>query len=100
MIHYRSDRSNEPIPHDECSTLRLDGPLKHMLGRSVVHLTKAEAKSLSAWIGVVVNRPDLPEVPGPDYLDGDATSPDALRVRAIEKGTAARSRPPRPGPGK
>jgi hypothetical protein len=89
MIHYRSDRSNQAIPHEECSTFRLDGCVKHMLGRNVVHLTKAESAAFCRWIGVEVHRPELETIPGPsdDPLDLDAIEDDlaALVVKPARK---------------
>ena len=117
MIHHKRDRSLAPIPPDEVSTLRLNGPIRSMLGRNRIDLTKAEAASLCRWIGVEVHRPELETVPGPDPatdylsgdrrraespesrpLDADATAADiqALRVGALTKGTPANSSAPPP----
>lgn len=81
MIHYRSDRSNQPIPAEECSTLRLDGPLRHMLGRRTAHVTKAEAAALARWFGVPIDRPELEHVEGPEAVTLDGLPLDVSEFR-------------------
>jgi hypothetical protein len=89
VIHFKSDRSNQPIPHGEVSELKCSGCLRQMLGRSTIHLTKSEALALAKWLGFELVRPELETIEGPEV------DPGALRVEAISRGSAAGSNPPK-----
>jgi hypothetical protein len=66
MMTYKSDRSGEDIPSEQCSTLRLDGPIRQMVGRGEVHLTKAEGLALAKWLRLPVERPGMETIEGPE----------------------------------
>lgn len=91
---YFDDRTNRQVPPEECTVLKVTGPLAVMTGRRELHLDKPNALALARWLGYELARPDLPEVPGPE---APAADPAALRVEGLTRGTRARSRPPRPG---
>lgn len=66
MQHLTSDVSGADLAEPEATVLRISGPLRSMLGRSRVELSKPAALALARWLDPDISRPGLEEIEGPE----------------------------------
>jgi hypothetical protein len=63
--HLTCDLTGQDLAEAEASVLVIRGPLRSMLGRSRVELSKPAALALAKWLDPDVSRPGLEAIVGP-----------------------------------
>jgi hypothetical protein len=66
MTHFVCDVTRADLAESEATTIRISGPLRSMLGRSRIELSKPAALALARWLDPDVSRPELEVIPGPE----------------------------------
>lgn len=66
MQHLTCDVAGRDLAGPEATVLRVSGPLRSMLGRSRVELSKPAALALARWLDPDINRPGVENIPGPE----------------------------------
>jgi hypothetical protein len=72
MMTFSCDHDGREVPAPEVSTLKVDGPLRAMIGRTELHLSKPAAAALARWLGLPVERPGMETTEGPESVDASA----------------------------
>lgn len=64
------DVTSQPVPESEVSVIRLEGPIREMIGRPELHLSRPVAAALGRWLGRRdIACPELERLGGADPLD-------------------------------